>query len=117
MKEEVMAPSWKNPMPKVKARKVIFDPLEPISIQDVRALPNTCQRGDLIGERDRSLFLLLFGTGARAPEARNMNTKDVDLNIGVVMIRYGKVGKTRMVFVGRTTRKTIRAYLQLPHDP
>src|ERR1041385_2690108 len=46
MKEEVMAPDWKNPMLKVKALKVILDPLEPISIQDVRALLNTCQRGD-----------------------------------------------------------------------
>ena len=32
-----------------------------------------------------------------------MNTKDVDLNTGAVMIRYGKGGKTRMVFIGRTT--------------
>lgn len=32
-----MAPDWKNPMLKVKAQKVVLDPLEPISIQDVRA--------------------------------------------------------------------------------
>ena len=35
MKEEVMAPDWKNPILKVKAPKVVLDPLEPISIQDV----------------------------------------------------------------------------------
>jgi integrase/recombinase XerD len=117
MKEEVMAPDWKNPMLKVKAPKVILDPLEPISIQDVRALLNMCQRGDLIGERDRSLFLFLLDTGARAREACNMNLKDVDLNTGAVMIRYGKGGKTRMVFIGRTTRRAMRAYLRLRHDP
>ena len=112
-----MAPDWKNPMLKVKAPKVILDPIEPISIQDVRALLNTCQRGDLIGERDRSLFLFLLDTGARAREACNTNTKDVDLNTGAVMIRYGKGGKTRMVFIGRTTRRAMRAYLRLRHDP
>jgi integrase/recombinase XerD len=117
MKEEVMAPDWKNPMLKVKAPKVVLDPLEPISIQDVRALLNMCQRGDLIGERDRSLFLFLLDTGARAREACNMNLKDVDLNTGAVMIRYGKGGKTRMVFIGRTTRRAMRAYLRLRHDP
>ena len=50
-KEEVMAPDWKNPMLKVKAPKVALNPLEPISIQDVRALINTCKRGDFIGGR------------------------------------------------------------------
>jgi hypothetical protein len=31
MQEEVMAPDWKNPMLKIKAPKVVLDPLEPIS--------------------------------------------------------------------------------------
>jgi site-specific recombinase XerD len=97
MKEEVMVPPWKNPMVKVKAPKVILDPSEPISIQDVGALTNTRQRGDFIGERDRAIFLFLLDTGARAQEACNMNIKDADLNTGAVMIRYGKGGKTRMV--------------------
>lgn len=117
LNEEVMAPDWKNPMLKVKAPKVVLDPLEPISITDVKSLIDTCQRGDLIGERDRTLFLFLLDTGARAREACNMNIKDVDLNTGAVMIRYGKGGKTRMVFIGRTTRRAVRAYLRLRHDP
>ena len=112
-----MAPDWKNPMLKVKAPKVVLDPLEPISIQDVRSLISTCQRGDFIGERDRAIFLFLLDSGARAREACNMNIKDVDLNTGAVMIRYGKGGKTRMVFIGRTTRRIMRAYLRLRHDP
>jgi len=94
MNEEVMAPDWKNPILKVKAPKVVLDPLEPTSIQDVQALINTCQRGDFVRERDRALFLFLLDTGARAREACNMNIKDVDLNTGAVMIRYGKGGKT-----------------------
>lgn len=71
-----MAPDWKNPMLKVKARKVVLGPLEPISIQDVRALINTCRPGDFIGERDRALFLFSPDTGARARVACNMNIKD-----------------------------------------
>jgi site-specific recombinase XerD len=98
LNEEVMAPDWKNPMLKVKAPKVVLDPLEPISIPDVKSLINTCQRGDFIEKRDRALFLFLLDRGARAREASNMNIKDVDLNTGAVMIRYGKGGKTRMVF-------------------
>ena len=104
-----MAPDWKNPMLKVKAPKVVPDPLEPISIQDSQARINTCQRRDRIGKRDHALFLFLLDAGGRAREACNMNIKDVDLKTGAVMVRYGKGGKTRMVFIGRTTRRAIRA--------
>ena len=115
-KEEVMAPEWKNPMLKVKAPKVFLDPLEPISIEDIRALINTCQRGNFIGERDRAIFLFLLDTGARAQELCNTNIKEIDLNTGAVMIRYGKGGKTRIVFMGRKTRRTLRSYLRMRHD-
>lgn len=103
VKEEVMAPDWKNAMLKVKAPKVVLDPLEPISIEDVRALITTCERGDFMGERDRAIFLFLLDTGARAREVCNLNFKEIDLNTGAVMILYGKGGKTRMVFIGRKT--------------
>ena len=68
VEEEAMPPDWKNPMLKVKAPKVAVDPLEPISIEDVRALINTCQRGNFIGERDQAIFLFLLDTGVRAQE-------------------------------------------------
>jgi len=35
VKEEVMAPEWKNPMLKVKAPKVVLDPLEAIRITGI----------------------------------------------------------------------------------
>ena len=111
-----MAPEWKNPMLKVKALKVFLDPLEPISIEDIRALINTCQRGNFIGERDRAIFLFLLDTGARAQELCNTNIKEIDSNTGAVMIRYGKGGKTRIVFMGRKTRRTLRSYLRMRHD-
>ena len=116
VKEEIMAAHWKNPMQKVKAPKVVLGPLDPISIEDIRALINTCQRGNLIGERDRAIFLFLLDTGARAQELCNMNIKEIDMNTGAVMIRYGKGGKTRMVFMGRKTRRALRAYLRMRQD-
>ena len=89
VKEELMATEWKNPMLKVKTPKVMLDPLEPISIADVHALVDTCQRGDYVGERDRATFQFLLETGATAREAYNMNIKETDLDTGAVMIRHG----------------------------
>lgn len=50
--EKIMPPDWKNPMQKVKAPKVSIDPLESISLEDVRKLIDTCQPGSFTGERD-----------------------------------------------------------------
>lgn len=114
--EEIMPPEWKNPMQKVKAPKVNIDPLEPILLDDVRKLIDTCQQGSFTGERDKSIFLFLLDTGARAQEVCNTNINDVDLNTGAVMIRYGKGGKSRMVFMGRKTRRALRSYLRSRQD-
>jgi len=114
--EEIMPPEWKNPIQKVKAPKVNIDPLEPISLEDVRKLIDTCQPGSLTGERDKSIFLFLLDTGARAQEVCNTNINDIDLNAGSVMIRYGKGGKSRMVFMGRKTRRALRSYLRTRQD-
>jgi integrase/recombinase XerD len=114
--EEIMPPTWRNPMLKVKPPKVNLEPLEPVSLEDVRALIATCTHGDFSGERDRAVLLFLLDTGARAREACNVKLEDVDLNTGEVTIRRGKGGKSRTVFLGRTTRRAVRAYLRERHD-
>jgi site-specific recombinase XerD len=43
--EEVMPPAGKNPLLKVKPPRVNLEPLEPISLEDVRALIGTCRPG------------------------------------------------------------------------
>ncbi len=47
--EEILPPAWRNPMPKVKPPKVNLEPLEPISLEDVRALLETCERNMMLG--------------------------------------------------------------------
>lgn len=116
MNEEIMPPAWKNPMLKVKPPRVANGPLEPVSIEDIRALVKTCRRGVFTGDRDRAIFLFLLDTGVRAHELCNTTTEDADLNTGSVMIRFGKGGKTRMVFIGRNTRRSLRSYLRMRHD-
>jgi integrase/recombinase XerD len=110
--EEIMPPQWKNPMLKVKAPKVLIEPIEPISIEDVRALIDICQRGYLIGERDRAIFLFLLDTGARAQEVCNINLEDVEISSDEVIIREGKGRKPRIVFIAGKAMKAIRAYLR-----
>ncbi len=93
-----------------------MEPLEPVSLEDVRALIATCQHGTFAGERDRAVLLFLLDTGARAREACNVKLDDVNLNTGEVTIRYGKGGKSRTVFLGQITRRAVRAYLRQRKD-
>jgi site-specific recombinase XerD len=114
--EEVMAPGWRNPMLRVKAPRVPVGPIEPIAIEEVEALVATCEAGKEIGCRDRATFLVLVDTGVRAGELCAMDLEDTDLNRATILVRCGKGGKPRTVYLGRKTRRALRAYLRLRHD-
>ena len=76
---------------------------------------DTC--GDnFTGVRDRALLLCLLDTGARAREFLALNLDDVDFVSGAIDIRKGKGGKSWMVFVGKKSRKALRAYIRLRSD-
>ena len=107
---------WNNPIKKVKAPKVPVEPLEPVEIEDVKAMVLTCEKGSFFGERDRAILFALLDTGARASEFVSMNLEDLDLITGSILIRSGKGGKPRMVYLGKKSRKAVRAYLKQRND-
>jgi integrase/recombinase XerD len=113
--DEVEPEGWRNPIKKVKAPKVAIEPLEPAGIEDIRSMISTC-KDDLFGVRDKAIFLALVDTGARASEFLNINLDDMNIATGAILIRNGKGGKTRTVFIGKKSRKAIRAYLRIRTD-
>jgi integrase/recombinase XerD len=113
--EEILPADWRNPIRKVKAPRLPVEPIEPISIQDIHLLLETCHQ-NFSGLRDKAMILGLLDTGARAHEFLNLNLEDVDLATGSALIRQGKGRKPRMVFLGRKTIRTIRAYLRSRRD-
>ena len=68
--EEVMPPDWINPIHKVRAPKVSKEPINPVALEDVQALIDSCKGGNY-AERDKSIFLCLLDTGVRATELSN----------------------------------------------
>ena len=112
---EVEPDNWKNPVNKIKPPKLAQDVLEPAALEDIGALLKVCG-ADLLGARDRAIFLFLLDTGARANEALSVDVEDVDLVTGAVMIRMGKGRKSRTVFLGQKSRKALRAYLKGRRD-
>lgn len=106
---------WANPIRKVKAPKVEHEAIKGVPIEHVKAMLETCA-DNFTGVRDRALLLCLLDSGARAREFLALNLDDVDFVDGAVAIRKGKGKKSRTVFVGKKSRKALRAYLRLRAD-
>jgi integrase/recombinase XerD len=107
---------WLNPMRKIHAPKVPTEPLDPVSLDDVRALLAACQGKRFTAGRDRAIILTLLDTGARANELLRIDFADCNTITGDVLIRKGKGSKPRTVFIGRVTRRALRGYLKLRDD-
>ena len=107
--------AWTNPVTKVKPPKVAHEPIEGVSVADVKAMLRACP-DSFIGLRDRAIILCLLDTGARAREFLSLDVGDVDTIAGDVILRKTKNRKPRTVFLGRRSRRALRAYLKQRTD-
>lgn len=107
---------WKNPIRKVKAPRVELEPLDPVNFDDLRAMLDTCKKGEFLGERDRAIFLALLDTGCRAGEFLNIDISDLDPVKGEILLRATKGKRPRLVFLGEKSRKAVRVYLRRRSD-
>jgi len=64
------------------------------------------------GKRDKAILLSLLDTGARAHEFLALNIDALNYTTGALIIREGKGGKFRSVFLGKKARRTVRTYLR-----
>jgi integrase/recombinase XerD len=103
--------NWRNPITKVKAPKLIEEPLEPIDVKVVGLMLDTCG-SSFLGTRNRAILLFLLDTGLRARELLSINLEDVNLVTGNILVRKGKGSKPRTVFIGKETKRAVRAYLR-----
>lgn len=113
--EEIEPEDWSNPIRKAKPPKLPVMQLEPVSMEDIKALIATCDKS-FHGLRDKAILLTLLDTGVRASELIDMKLANLDLNSGEIVIEKGKGSKSRTVFLGRTSRKATRAYLRARTD-
>lgn len=114
--DEVEPEGWRDPTQRVKAPKLAQEVLEPADRDVIDALLDTCKRSQFVGARDRAVFYALMDTGSRASELLDMNLDDLDITTGSILIRQGKGRKPRMVYLGKTSRKAVRAYLSKRRD-
>jgi integrase/recombinase XerC len=113
--EELEPEGWKNPIRRVKPPKLSVSPLEPANMDDLKEMIDRCD-GSFYGKRDKAILFSLLDTGARAKEFIAINLDDYNHITGEILIREGKGGKFRSVFLGKKSRRIARAYLRVRQD-
>lgn len=111
--DELAPEGWKNPIDKVQTPRCADQPLEPVSLDDLKAMLATCERRTYTGTRDRAMMLFLLDSGLRHAEFCALGIDDVNLQTGAVLVREGKGRKTRVTFIGPKTRRALMAYLRM----
>jgi site-specific recombinase XerD len=113
---EIDLVDWRNPINKVKAPIVPLEPLDPVSVDTIKAMMQTCTRGNLIASRDRAGLLFLLDTGVRLAEFLALNKVDINPMTGAIQVRNGKGRKPRNVYIGDKSRHFLRRYLKERDD-
>ena len=97
---------------------------EPYTHENVKRMIEACDQTDhwrtkpgvrtrrSTAKRDKAILFTLLDTGLRASELCDLRIEDYDKSIGKLIVRKGKGGKGRSVFLGYTARSALWRYLE-----
>jgi len=101
---------YQNPMlgfPRIKAARRKFPDI--LTAREIKRLIRAPRKDTVMGIRDRTLLVLLLGTGIRANECAGLREKDVRLDERLIRV-IGKGGDERTVPLEKTTAQALRVY-------
>ena len=101
-----------SPMAKMKPPKVVDQPPEVLSEDDLARLFRACSGRTYRDRRDAAILRLLIDTGLRRAELAGLTMDAVDLEEQTVTV-LGKGGRVRTVPFGRKAARDIDRYLRL----
>lgn len=104
-----------NPAANIQKPRVKEPPISPLSVDDIDRMIQVCGNG-FIGIRNKLIITLLYDTGMRATELANVALNDINHEQQLILVRYGKGNKTRVVPYGNTASKLLEKYLVLRGD-
>ncbi|MGH9461946.1 MAG: tyrosine-type recombinase/integrase [Vicinamibacteria bacterium] len=112
----------KNPAQRLRLPRAQRLPRKALTESQVRRLLGTPSSSSMIGQRDRAVLELLYGTAIRRSECVRLNVFDVDLREPSLWVRDGKGRKDRLVPIPSQTAEVVGVYLEqvrphLVHDP
>jgi len=77
-----------------------------LSLEEIQLVYKTCEN-----KRDKAILSLAYGAGVRRTEIENLNVQDVQLNVGILIIRNGKNDKRREIPLSNAIISDLKDYL------
>ena len=87
-----------------------------LSESEIEALLNTCGNPSAMDIRDAAIIIILRGAGLRRRELVNLDLDDFNPSTGSLLIRKGKRGKGRLVYLPTDALAFVERWLSLRGD-
>lgn len=100
-----------NPMKRISPIKFVGKPVEPFTEVEVEKMLNSCE-----SLRDNAIVRFLLSTGVRAEECVDLNISDIDFHKAEFIVREGKGGKPRKLYISDVTMMWLTQYLETRKD-
>lgn len=100
----------KNPMDKIKTIKVEQKLKQPLSLEEVEMIRDSCQT-----LRQRALFEVFYSTGCRLAEVEQLQKSSIDWS-GMSAKVLGKGSKERIIFINSSAKVHLKKYLASRDD-
>jgi len=78
----------------------------PCTLEEIKELYSACRN-----KRERAILSIAYGCGLRRDEIHRLNTSDLNLNKGLLVVREGKGNKSRTVPMADQVMADLREYL------
>jgi site-specific recombinase XerD len=79
---------------------------EILTVEEIRQLYSVCE-----SRRDKALLSVAYGCGLRRSEIEKLNTDDVLFHQGMLIVKEGKNGKSRMIPLSDSVLKDLKEYV------
>lgn len=104
-----------SPLPKTTPKHPPPSPPHIYSTEELRRLLKATdsletRTSPLQADTFRTLFIVLYSTGLRVNEARQLSIADVNISERLIMVRGGKFHKTRLVPIGPKLAEALSSY-------
>ncbi len=86
-------------------------PTNILSKEEVRLIMSQPNTSKLLGIRDRMIMELLYSTGIRLEELRQLTVYDIDYKTGFIRVNKGKFAKDRVLPIGKTSCRYLQQYI------
>lgn len=96
----------------IPLRRTAITPPQVLSADEIETILDATRVRTTAGLRDRAMLEVLYSTGVRRVELVGLDVHDLDESRGVLRVRRGKGGTTRLVPMGRRAQHWVARYVE-----